>query len=32
MEEKGYRKRRIACLLFLKEGIELIKKILKRYP
>jgi len=31
-KEKGYGKRRIACLLFLKEGIEIIKKIPKRYP
>ena len=31
-KERGYGKRRIAYFLFLEEGIELIKKILKRYP
>ena len=32
MEGKRLWKKRIACLLFLEEGIELIKKIPKRHP
>ena len=31
-KERGYGKRRIAYFLFLEEGIEIIKKIPKRYP